>query len=208
MVDNDGKKEIIKIFEIAKVYLKKEKELPDEIYRLAIAVNSDFYDLKGIVEAIFAEFNLGKFYLQKKENLSGIYEPNRSVSIIYQDQVIGLIGELRAELKSKYLLSKSIYLAEIDLPILAQKAKKLAKYRPINPYAVIKLDLNIFLSEKLTYQEFEEKAFKSSSLLQKIELIDLFEDKATVRLYFSAADRNLTEEEAKKELEKIKSVTL
>lgn len=207
MIDNDGKKETIKIFEIAKVYLKKEKELPDEIYRLAIAVNTDFYDLKGVVEAIFAEFNLGKFYLQKKDQLSGIYDQNRSVSIIYQDQIIGSIGELRAELKSKYLLSKSIYLAEINLPILAQTTKKLAKYRPINPYAVIKLDLNIFLSDKLTYQEFEEKAFKSSSLLQKIELIDLFENKATVRLYFSATDRNLTEEEAKKELEKIKYLT-
>jgi phenylalanyl-tRNA synthetase beta chain len=204
MVDNDGKKEIIKIFEIAKVYLKKEKELPDEIYRLAIAVNTDFYDLKGIVEAIFAEFNLGKFYLQKKGQVSGIFDENRSINIIYQNQVIGSIGELRAELKSKYLLSKSIFLAEINLPILAQTTKKLAKYRPINPYAVIKLDLNIFLSAKLKYQEFEEKAFKSSSLLQKIELIDLFENKATVRLYFSATDRNLTEEEAKKELEKIK----
>jgi phenylalanyl-tRNA synthetase beta chain len=207
MVDNDGKKEIIKIFEIAKVYLKKEKEIPDEIYRLAIAVNTDFYNLKGVVEAIFTEFNLEKFYLQKKENLSGIYETNRSVSIIYQDQVIGSIGELRPELKGKYLLSKSIYLAEIDLTILAQTTKKLAKYQPINPYAVIKLDLNIFLSDKLTYQEFEEKAFKSSSLLQKIELIDLFKNKATVRLYFSAIDRNLTEEEAKKELEKIKHIT-
>ena len=53
-----------------------------------------------------------------------------------------------------------------------------------------------------TYAEIEQKAFKSK-LLQKIEVITLYQNKLTLRFYYSSPDRNITEEEAKKELEKI-----
>jgi len=204
IVDNQGKKEVLQLFEIAKVYLKKEKGLPDEIYHLGIVVNTNFYDLKGIIEAIFVEFNLGKFTLKKEESLSKIFDPNYSVTLNYQNQRIGWAGFLNPILRKKYELSSEVFLAEVKLPPLAQNAKKLPPYQPINPFATIKLDLNLYLSDQFDYHTFEEKAFKISPYLRKIELIDLYENKATVRLYFSANDRNLTEEEAKKELEKIK----
>lgn len=171
LAENTGKKEILKFFEIAKVYYKnnpKEKTSSpaNEIYRLAIAVNTDYLDLKGIIEALFKELNLKK---------------------LPQYQIIN---------------KDNFYFVEIDFQTLIQNYQTFPKYQSINPYAVIKLDKTFEISEKQTYNDIENKA-KKSNLLKKIEVISLYKNKLTLRFYFSSNDKNLTEEEAIKELEKI-----
>ncbi|GAB4219139.1 MAG: phenylalanine--tRNA ligase subunit beta [Candidatus Microgenomates bacterium] len=165
--DNIGKKEVLRFFEIAKVYLPRKNDLPDEKYRLAIAVNTDYFDLKGIVEALFNELNINKslddFEIVDKDNF---------------------------------------YFIEIDIDFLIDNWKILPKYQPINPYAVIKLDKTFELSENNTFEEIKTKAFKSP-LLQKIEVVSLFKNKLTLRFYYSSNKKNITEEEAIKELAKV-----
>mgnify|MGYP000535142576 FL=1 len=164
--DNEGKKEILKFFEIAKVYLPRENDLPKEEYRLGIAVNTDFFDLKGIFEALLLELNIQSFPFPK---------------IVKKDNV---------------------FLVEIPLLLLIEKAKLLPKFRPINPFATIKLDKTFELKKDFAFEKIKEKAFQSP-YLDKIEVLALFRNKLTLRFYYSAKDRNLTEEEAKKELNKI-----
>ncbi len=163
--DNQGKREKLKFFEIAKVYLPIKDDLPEEIYRLGIAVNTDYFDLKGIIEALINEIHIDDLDFQ-------IIEKN------------------------------SIYLVEIDLNQFIKKYRILPKYIPINPYAVIKLDKTFNLSPELTFEKILNKS-KQSPLFQKLEVIDLYQNRLTVRFYFSSNQRNITEEEAKKELEKI-----
>lgn len=163
--DNQGRREKLKFFEIAKVYLPKKDDLPQEVYRLGIAVNTDYFDLKGIIEALISELHIDNLNYQ-------IIEKN------------------------------NVYLVEIDFEELIKKYRILPKYTPINPYAVIKLDKTFHLSPKLTFEKIINKA-KQSPLFQKLEVIDLYQNRLTVRFYFSSTQRNITEEEAKKELEKI-----
>ncbi len=163
--DNQGRREVLKFFEVAKVYLPKKDDLPEEIYRLGIAVNTDYFDLKGIVEALISEMHIDNLNFQ-------IIERN------------------------------SIYLVEIDLGQFIKKYRVLPKYTPINPYALIKLDKTFNLSKELTFEKIINKA-RQSPLFQKLEAIDLYKNRLTVRFYFSSTQRNITEEEVKKELEKI-----
>ncbi len=164
--DNKGKKETIKFFEIGKVYLPVKNDLPEEIYKLGIATNTDYYDLKGIIESTFKELNI--------------------------------IGDVNEEIREK----NGAYMVEIDLSKLINDYKQVPKYTPINPFAVIKLDKTFTLSKSTTYKSLKEKAF-NSKLLQKIEVVSLFENKLTLRFYYSSFDKNITEEDVKKELEKI-----
>jgi len=169
LVDNTGKREILKFFEIAKVYFKnnpKKNSPADEKYRLAIATNTDFFDLKGILEALFKELNL------------------------------------KQTPQYKIINKNNFYLVELDIDFLIKNYQNLPKYQPINPYAVIKLDKTFELSKNLTYQKIEKRAFQSK-LLKKIELVSLYKNKITLRFYFSSLNKNLTEEEAKKELDQI-----
>ncbi len=163
--ENHGKRERLKFFEIAKIYLPKRDNLPDEVYRLGIAVNTDYFDLKGIVEALISELNIDNLNFQ-------IIEKN------------------------------GVYLVEIDFEQMIKRYRILPKYIPINPYAVIKLDKTYTLSPNLTFEKIIKKA-KQSPLFEKLEVIDLYKNKLTLRFYFTSNQRNITEEEAKKELEKI-----
>jgi len=164
--DNEGKKETLKFFEIAKVYLLKANDLPKEEYRLAIAVNTDYFDLKGILEALFLELNIDSSQLPQ---------------LIQKDD---------------------LYLTEIDLSFFIKNFNLLPKFKPINSFATIKLDKTFELDNHLTFAKIREKAFQSK-YLDKLEVISLFKNKLTLRFYYSANDRNLTEEEAKRELEKV-----
>src|SRR5438477_211505 len=77
----------------------------------------------------------------------------------------------------------------------------LSTYKPISPYATIKLDLTVKIAN---FEDFKKTAFSKSKHLTNFELIDKFKDKITVRFYFSSQTKNLTEKEAQEELEKIK----
>lgn len=45
-----------------------------------------------------------------------------------------------------------------------------------------------------------------SNLIQRIEVIDQYQDKITLRFYFNDPERNLTEERAKEDLTKIEKI--
>ena len=167
--DNSGRKEFLKFFEIAKVYLPKKGDLPEEVYRLGIAVNTNYLNLKGIVEALARELN-------------------NSGSVFDKNSIQGKDG---------------VYTIEIDLKWLINNSCTVPDYKPIHPYAVIKLDKTFDLSPNLTYEVILRSA-QQSKLLQKVEVLTLYKNKLTLRFYYSLPERNITEEEAKNELEKLK----
>ena len=164
--DNTGKKDTMKFFEIGKVYLPKNDDLPNEIYKLGIATNTDYFDLKGIIEAVYKELNIDAGVTEKISERDGVF------------------------------------MSEIDLKKLIDSSNPLPKYEPINPYAVVKLDKTFELSPKYTYEVLERLA-RQSKILQKIEVMSLYQNKLTLRFYYSSHLRNITEEEAKKELSKV-----
>ncbi len=174
--ENMGRREVLQLFEIAKVYLKRVgpvkdspyKESPcEEVYRLGIATNTDYSDLKGIVEAIYKELNIEQLLIPEINEKDGIF------------------------------------LTEIDFQTLIDHCQLVPKYKPLHPYAIIKLDKTFEISPDTTYAVVRQKAFQSK-LLQKIEVVTLYQNKLTLRFYYSSPERNITEEEAKQELYKIR----
>ncbi|MEK7633971.1 MAG: phenylalanine--tRNA ligase subunit beta [Patescibacteria group bacterium] len=180
--ENQGKKDVLRLFEIAKVYIKDGPfismddpvinkvrpciSLPQEIYRLGIAVNTEYSDSKGLIEAVYRELNIDKLSVPE------IIEKN------------------------------GIFMTEIDLQSLIDNCQLVPKYVPLHPYAVIKLDKTFEISTTTTYAVVRIKAFQSK-LLQKIEVVSVFENKFSLRFYYSSPERNITEDEAKKELYKV-----
>jgi len=170
-----GEKGVMRFFEIAKVYFKNSvlKDSPcREVYKLGIAVNTDYFDLKGIVEALYKELNINDGLGQMITNEIKIEEKN------------------------------GVFLTEIDLQKLIDDYRQIPNYKPITPYAVIKLDKTFELEPKHTFQMIKKLAFQSN-LLQKIEVVSIFRNKLSLRFYYSSSQKNITEEEAKRELEKI-----
>jgi len=197
--DNEGKKDVLKFFEIAKTYKPKENDLPLEEYKLGIVTNTDYYDLKGIVEALFGELNITGYQFGKSNH--PLLTPNIQAKLTITADRIGEFGQLKNEYKIKNKVKSDILLAVFDFKKLMNYSRQLSTYRPINPFAIIKLDLTI--GQKKSFEEIKSLAFKTSKLLTDIEFVTLYKNNLSLRFYFSSTERNITEEEAKEELKKI-----
>src|SRR3989344_6428809 len=110
--ENEGKRDILKFFEIAKVYEKKQSDLPNEIYRLGIAVNTSFADLKGIIEAILRDLNI-KAYVTKKW-VSQHFAKNLSAEILIADRSAVRFGQLKQSYQNNFEIKNKVYLAEFE----------------------------------------------------------------------------------------------
>ncbi len=199
ILDNTGKKEELRFFELAKVYLKDRP--CKESYRLGFCSNTDYFDLKGAVDSLIDELNIDSVDWRKGIN-------NKFYSLFFNQNfsATGFLAGKEAIYLGQSRLDNKVFLAEIDFEALVDNSRLLKKYQPINPYAVIRLDLTIKLDEKIPFAELKKKCLQASKLIQKIELLDQFEDKITVRFYFNHPQKNLTEEEAKKEFERIRVI--
>nr|MBP9690987.1 hypothetical protein [Candidatus Woesebacteria bacterium] len=198
--DNTGKKESLKIFEIAKIYTPRKEELPDEQYVLTIAVNTDFFDLKGVLVGLFHELNIRGYQFKSAE--FNLLSPNTSTAIMNGEKLVGRLGMLRKEFAENMGLTNDVYLAELDFGFIIENYSLTSPFADPITTAVIKLDATIDMTDK-TYGAVTGQARKASHLLQKTELMSEYEGNITVRFYFADPTRNITEDEAKAELEKI-----
>lgn len=204
--NNEGKKENLKFFEIAKGYKPRPNDLPVEKYQLAIATNTSLDDLKGIIDILFRELHIVGYKITQSEYK--IFARNMQGQINIGKDWLGKFGILNRSIKEKYELNSEVFLASFEFEMIMKYYNTFSSYRPVNPFAEIKLDLTVEQNPKRSYSYIKETAFKIGKLLQKVELVDVFKNKITLRFYFSGRDRNITEEEAKKELEKIKGSVL
>lgn len=202
--DNTGKKDILKLFEIAKIYIPRKSDLPDEQYKLSIVVNTDFFDLKGIIESLLRELHISDYDVKLGSN--SVFSTNMQADLYIGKDKAGTFGQIKSSYSKKMGLEENAYAAELDLGTLIKHYRLLPSYKATNPFAVIKLDLTIELNKNLSFAEIKEKALNTSSLLKNVEFLDMFKNKMTFRFYFSSTEKNITEEDAKKELENIKTL--
>ncbi|MCS7093180.1 MAG: phenylalanine--tRNA ligase subunit beta [Patescibacteria group bacterium] len=199
--ENTGRREILKFFELAKVYYRKKNELPEERYKLALAVNTDYFDLKGIIEMLLSEFNLNEVEFERgisDQFYCNFFNPEVSATGFIKNQEAFYLGQSK--------INERVFFAEIDFETLVKYSRLLKTYIPLNPYSVIKLDLRVRLDINKSFSKIKKKIFSMSNLIQRIEVIDQYQDKITLRFYFNDPERNLTEERAKEDLTKIEKI--
>lgn len=202
--ENEGKTDTVKFFEIAKTYKPRKHDLPVEEFKLGIIVNSSYFDLKGIIDALLGELNIFNYKIGR--SLHPLLSSNIRGSIKINTDSLGEFGQLKEQYRIKNKVKSNVFLAVFDFKNLIKYYRDIPKIKPINPYATVKLDLTIELNSDINFESIKEKAFKTLKLLQEMEVLDTFKNKITIRFYFSSDKRNIKEEEAKDELETIKNL--
>lgn len=200
---NYGKKDVLKLFEIANIYIPKKGELPEEQYKLGFSVNTDFYDLKGIIEALFHELHIRTVIFEKGEH--PLFSRNQQAALldIETNKIIGYIGKINRTYLENLELKESVYAAELDFAYLTEHFKVVEPYRTPLQNAIIKLDANIKLTKDQSFASLKETAYAESTLLVDVEYLNTYKGTITLRFYFSSKTKNITEEEAQRELTKI-----
>lgn len=179
--DNPSREEF-SIFEIANVYLKKGRDLPDERLTLAGIIKMqkiDFFTVKGVIENLFFDFGIKN--IEWKEDSGG-----GNGADIYIDNI--KIGTIE-------LLSDSLADFEIDFASIFEHATLKKIYNPIPKFPPVIEDIRIKLSENTTFEKAIKLIKKQSSLISSVKLLDIYGDKITLRITYQNSNKNLTNEE-------------
>jgi phenylalanyl-tRNA synthetase beta chain len=189
-----------RLFELAKIYIPQTGKLPHEEFMLTLATDQSFDHLKSVMRGLFDDMNIEMSLDQGGNNrylLSSVQGTVKGSANLF-----GTFGQLKPEFGRALGIETPIYCAEFSFEELIKHAHQMPVYRAFSPFAHIALDLT--LTKKAPYAEMEKKAFASSRFLKSVTYKGIYKDSITLGFVFTDGTRNLTEDQAKAELEKIK----
>jgi len=161
----------------------------------------DFYDLKGVVEALVASFGLqGVRY-----NPIEVPFLQDAAQVKYENQILGFLGQLADELIIEFELGQPVYLFELDFERLAASRRPQKRaYEPIPKYPAIIRDMALVVPEDIPAQVVEDTIWATNQEpLRQVRLFDVYRGKPIATGYKSLAfslcyqstEHTLTEEE-------------
>ncbi|HBU27647.1 TPA: phenylalanine--tRNA ligase subunit beta [Candidatus Uhrbacteria bacterium] len=203
-----------RLFELQRVYLPREGDLPEERSMLIVSVMMDcagehlFRSIKGVLETLCDHYHVA--YELKREEGGKQYHPGRSASVWVGNVRVGTIGEIHPLTHREFGIDRHVALLEIDVPALEPHLKLTPTYSEPSLFPSVYRDLAILVDEAVEYGDVQESMQSVSSLLQDVELFDLYrgtqvpigKKSLAVHLEFSA-NKTLTSEEVDVEMKRL-----
>ena len=183
----------VRLYEIGNVYIPKElplKELPDERTQLTLGMYGagDFFDMKGVVEMFLDKCGLTDVKEYNPNALKSYLHPGRQADIIYDNVVIGYLGEVHPDVCDNYDIGTKAYVAVIDLPKVIEKSTFAKKFHPIAKFPAVTRDISMLVKKDILVGQIEEVIRKrGGKLLESYHLFDVYEGEQIEAGYKSVA---------------------
>jgi phenylalanyl-tRNA synthetase beta chain len=196
---------VIELFETARIYLPEADGLPREQWTLAAVSGQGFLHVKGLVEALLAALHIAE-PLELAEFRHALADEGQASDLKLGSQRLGFIGNVSAAALKTFGLRNPATLLEIDLDLLAAKARLTTKYAEQSPFPTIARDINLIVAESVRWADLAATARSAAGKdLERLAYLDTYRDEqkdgpGTKRLLFSLTlrpkDRTLTGQEA------------
>lgn len=174
----------------------------------------DFYHMKGIIEGIFSLFGIesSRYRFEKYQSDAEELHPGKSAKVIFQNQVIGVFGELHPNAYKEFGFNKTNVIAlELNIePILNSKVS-LVKMTPISRFPIVSRDIALVVDKSISAGEII-KTIKVSGkgLVKEANIFDVYESnllgnrKSVAVNIVIGKDETLTDKEIVDVIDKIK----
>ncbi len=209
------KNESVALFEISKVYIPTEPgKLPKEPDKLAIGMygkDTDFFDIKGALEASFESLNIKGIEWKQMTDCPSLH-PGRAAALTANGEKLGIVGEVHPDVCKNFDIDIACYVAEIDVAGLFSLVDNNVKYKALPKFPAAERDIAVLVDKSVLVGDLEATMVKASgALLESIRLFDVYEGdripegkkSVAFAISFRAADRSLTSEEVNKVFNKI-----
>lgn len=219
--------ELVKIFEIGKIYLPcadKQNSLPQEKLIIAGAINKigrgnvwekslslDIVDIKGIIEVVFQSLKVENWEVIPGNHPT--FHPLRNAKIIVGGEEVGIFGEVHPEVTNNYRIPGKVNLFEIDFENLLPNIPTGIKYCVLPKYPSVQRDLAMIIKEEVLSADIIN-SIKSinKKIIKKVTLFDIFKGSQigdgykslAYSVVFQAEDRTLTDQEVGNTFKKIR----
>ncbi|AII57517.1 phenylalanine--tRNA ligase subunit beta [Dehalococcoides mccartyi] len=180
-------KDGLRLYELGRVYLPKENNKQEEPEMLCAVLagssseswwqrntsNFDFFDVKGIVEAIISRLGLSAdFVISDEPGLTRGYQ----ASVRVGDMPVGVLGQVNPQITDKFDLTEPVYMFEINLSKLVTRATARRKFSPINRFPAVERDLALVIDRSITNLQVIN-IISEYDLVKNVELFDMYQGK-------------------------------
>lgn len=203
------------LFEIAKVY-KPEKlpltELPYEEETLCLGAygdENDFFTLKAAVERACSAFGIEAEYVRSSE---AFLHPGRGADVFAGGERIGYLGEIHPNVSEAYGADLRLYAAELSVNKIFKMRGAAKGFKAFSKFPPVERDLAVVVDERVTASELIA-AVKGARIeyLADAKVFDTYSGdqigagrkSVAIKFVFSSNDRTLTDEDIRKETDKI-----
>lgn len=221
----------VSLYELGFVYLPRAGErLPDEPRRLAIvlcgkrapaawddpqgapAAQFDFFDLKGVVEALAADLHLPAVAFAAAQSVPWLH-PMRAAELRVNGAAVGAFGELHPKVASRFGFGdRAVQVAELDLEAVLGAVPERYGYKPFSTFPPAKRDIAVVVPHATTAEQvLSEIRAAGGDLLTDAALFDVYRGAGlpegtkslAFALTYQAPDRTLGDKEIAKAHERV-----
>ncbi len=217
----------IKLFEVGKVFIRRENDLPDEPEVLCAVMqgsrmerswlggsddNHDFYDIKGVAEELFKQLGITVSF--EKGNDHGLH-PTRQAAITMVGKngkkiIIGDIGEVHPKVADAFEIEGTVAIMDVEITTLLPLLTGDKQYQPIPRFPSIVRDLALVVDADVTNQQILD-IIKGFKLISEVILFDVYSGKQVAegkkslayRLVYQSPEGTLTDETVNKVQEQV-----
>ena len=205
----------IRIFELGRIYLPRDKDLPQERETLAGVLcgprlqtswlgeegDMNFFDAKGLLESLFSQLRVRTAYEPTKDSL---FHPGRCAKIVSDERMLGVLGEVHPRILERFDLEGScVAFFEVDLEALCQSMPASAvRYETVPRFPGAARDIALVVGQDIPSVEME-RIIQRHSLVTQVSVFDVYtgpgvssgKKSVAYRVLFQSATGTLTTEE-------------
>ena len=207
----------VRLYELGNIYLPKSlpvTELPEERMQFTLGMygEGDFFTMKGVVEEFFDKIGMKKKRSYDPNSGKNYLHPGRQANIVYDNTVIGYLGELHPAVADTYDIGERVYIAVLDMPAVLPFATFDRKYEGIAKYPAVNRDISMVVPKTILAGQIEAMiAQRGGKNLESYQLFDVYEGSQIKEGYkslaysivFRAKDRTLEEADVTSAMKKI-----
>lgn len=164
----------------------------------------DFFDLKGVVEALLSRLGVGSGLVSYVKGVHPSLHPGRTAYVLVGGRPAGVMGELHPAVADSYNISARTYVFELNIDVLMDAASGLTRYEPIPKFPTVQRDVAAIAAIHVKAKDLIDTIKRAGGeLVRGVTLFDVYEGapvpeghrSLAFSVQYRAEDRTLTDEE-------------
>ena len=166
-----------RLYEIGKVYFKRDDGLADEPKMISLGAYGDgvdFYAVKGVVETILSNMRAENVVFEA-ETSDPSYHPGRCAKVYAGGRLLGTLGQIHPKVADNYGVDCELYAAVLRFDDVLASGGPEPKFTPLPKYPSVTRDIAVVCDEAVTVGELD-RCIRSAGgeILRDVSLFDVY----------------------------------
>jgi phenylalanyl-tRNA synthetase beta chain len=211
----------IKLFELGRIYLRRDVNLPDEPDMLTGVLAGarydkawntpdevvDFYDAKGVVEGLLTSLGIKVSFIESNDETLA---SKKQAAVLVNGNPVGVLGEVHPKVLAAFELTEPAYLFELNITSLLPYTAAPVIYQVVPRFPAVPRDIAIVLDANVPHEKVRD-VIVNFPLVSQVNLFDVYSGKQVPEgkkslaysIVFLSPDHTLTDDEVNGVMERI-----